>query len=44
MDNPPGTGDKPLTILQTIPLDGVVLITTPQSVVQEDVIKSVNEC
>lgn len=42
IDNPPGTGDEPLTILQTIPLDGVVLVTTPQSVVQEDVIKSVN--
>lgn len=42
IDNPPGTGDEPLTILQTIPLDGVVLITTPQSVVQEDVIKSIN--
>lgn len=42
IDNPPGTGDEPLTVLQTIPLDGVVLITTPQSVVQEDVIKSVN--
>ncbi|BDZ67167.1 Mrp/NBP35 family ATP-binding protein [Methanobacterium ferruginis] len=42
IDNPPGTGDVPLTILQTIPLDGVVLVTTPQSVVQEDVIKSVN--
>lgn len=33
----------PLTILQTITsLDGVVLVTTPQSVVQEDVKKSVN--
>lgn len=42
IDNPPGTGDVPLTILQTITLDGVVLITTPHSVVQEDVIKSVN--
>jgi len=42
IDNPPGTGDEPLTILQTIPLDGVVIITTPQSVVQEDVRKSVN--
>lgn len=42
IDNPPGTGDEPLTVLQTIPLDGVVLVTTPQSVVQEDVIKSVN--
>ena len=42
IDNPPGTGDEPLTVLQTVPLDGVVLVTTPQSVVQEDVIKSVN--
>ena len=42
IDNPPGTGDEPLTVLQTVPLDGVVLVTTPQSVVQEDVVKSVN--
>lgn len=42
IDNPPGTGDEPLTVLQTIPLDGVLLVTTPQSVVQEDVIRSVN--
>ena len=42
IDNPPGTGDEPLTVLQTIPLDGVVLVTTPQSVVQEDVTKGVN--
>lgn len=42
IDNPPGTGDEPLTILQAVPLDGVVLVTTPQSVVQEDVEKSVS--
>ena len=42
IDNPPGTGDEPLTVLQTVPLEGVVFITTPQSVAQEDVIKSVN--
>lgn len=42
IDDPPGTGDEPLTVLQNIPLDGVVLVTTPQSVVQEDVIKSIN--
>lgn len=42
IDNPPGTGDEPLTVLQTVPLDGVVIVTTPQSVVQEDVVKSVN--
>jgi ATP-binding protein involved in chromosome partitioning len=42
IDNPPGTGDEPLTILQTVPLDGVILVTTPQAVVQEDVRKSIN--
>ncbi len=43
IDNPPGTGDIPLTILQTLPsLDGVVIVTTPQSIVQEDVIKNIN--
>ncbi len=43
IDNPPGTGDEPLTVLQSIPsLDGVVIVTTPQAVVQEDVIKNVN--
>ena len=42
IDDPPGTGDEPLTILQNIPLDGVVLVTTPQSVVQEDVARSIN--
>jgi ATP-binding protein involved in chromosome partitioning len=42
IDNPPGTGDEPLTILQSVPLDGVVLVTTPQAVVQEDVRKSIN--
>ncbi|MGZ7067583.1 MAG: Mrp/NBP35 family ATP-binding protein [Methanobacterium sp.] len=42
IDNPPGTGDEPLTVLQSVPLDGVVLVTTPQAVVQEDVRKSIN--
>ena len=42
IDNPPGTGDEPLTILQTVPLDGVIIVTTPQAVVQEDVRKSIN--
>ena len=42
IDNPPGTGDEPLTILQSVPLDGVVLVTTPQAVVQEDVRKGIN--
>jgi len=43
VDNPPGTGDEPLTILQSIsPLDGVVMVTTPQAVAGEDVRKCVN--
>jgi Mrp family chromosome partitioning ATPase len=43
IDNPPGTGDEPLTVLQSIsPLDGVVMVTTPQEVAGEDVRKCVN--
>nr|WP_243687237.1 P-loop NTPase [Methanobacterium formicicum] len=43
VDNPPGTGDEPLTVLQSIsPLDGVVMVTTPQAVAGEDVRKCVN--
>lgn len=42
IDNPPGTGDEPLTVLQSVPLDGVILVTTPQAVVQEDVRKGIN--
>lgn len=42
IDNPPGTGDEPLTILQTIPdIDAVVMVTTPNVVSQEDVLKCV---
>lgn len=33
IDMPPGTGDVPLTIYQTIPLDGGVIVSTPQSLV-----------
>lgn len=41
-DNPPGTGDEPLTVLQMIPnLDVAVMVTTPSSVSEEDVIKCV---
>ena len=42
IDNPPGTGDEPLTVLQTIPdADLVLMVTTPNIVSQEDVLKCV---
>lgn len=41
-DNPPGTGDEPLTVLQTIPdIDAVIMVTTPSSVSEDDVTKCV---
>ena len=42
IDLPPGTGDVPLTIMQSIPLNGVVIVTTPQDLVKMIVKKSVN--
>ncbi|MCQ2972962.1 MAG: Mrp/NBP35 family ATP-binding protein [archaeon] len=42
IDNPPGTGDEPLTVLQTInDVDAVIMVTTPNAVSQEDVLKCV---
>lgn len=41
VDLPPGTGDVPLTMVQTIPLTGAVVVTTPQKVAVSDVIKAI---
>ncbi len=42
IDMPPGTGDVPLTVFQSIPLSGVVVVTTPQDLVEMIVGKAVN--
>ena len=44
IDAPPGTGDEPLTVAQTIPDANAVIVTTPQDVALSDVRKSINFC
>jgi Mrp family chromosome partitioning ATPase len=41
IDLPPGTGDVPITIFQTIPVDGVVIVTTPQALANMVVRKAI---
>jgi len=42
IDMPPGTGDVPLTVFQSLPVDGIIIVTSPQDLVSMIVTKAVN--
>jgi ATP-binding protein involved in chromosome partitioning len=42
VDLPPGTSDSPLTVMQTIPMDGFVVVSTPQQLANVDAKRCIN--